>query len=152
MNAPKVGEVTNDISLLGRRDAFHVPGILVLSDYAIPAGQKVRFTDKTCTKVVPIYNEDFETYEENEKGEEIYKSIKITAHAVVDPFCPYIPSTGLGKTLFWVFPLPGTVNDLTHSFALDLNKVTELSEKELDLIRKAADDEEDFISCKGCYS
>ncbi len=65
-NAPKVGEVTDDLSLLGRRDAFHVPGILVQSDFSVPAGTPVRFTDDTLTKVVPVYKEEF--YTEDDGG------------------------------------------------------------------------------------
>jgi hypothetical protein len=148
MSAPKVGEVTDDVSLIGRRDAFHVPGILVQSDYNIPAGMKVRFTDKTCTKVVPMYKEDFYTYVEDDEGNETDEEVRLPAHAVADPFKPYCKR----EQLFWVFPMPGTVNDLTHSFNFDLEKVTELSESELDLIRSAADDEEGYQSCKGCYS
>lgn len=146
MKVPQVGQTTKEWSLLGRRDAFHIPGILVKSSFNIPAGTKVRFTDDSCKEVVPLYKEDFYTTVEDENGEEINTEITLEAHAVVDPFKPYSSR----EDFFWVFPVPGSVNNLTHQFNLDL-EITKITEKELELIQNAADEEEGYQSCKGCY-
>lgn len=153
MSAPKVGETTTDQSLLGRKDAFHVPGILVKSTYSIGPGTRVRFTDETLTEVVPLYKEDFYVNFENEDGEEDETEISLPAQAVSDPF-----AYGGGKDregnfkLFWVFPMPGTVNNLVHTYEVEFKDLKKLTEKELELIQEAADEESAYESCKGCYS
>ncbi len=73
--------------------------------------------------------------------------IQLTAHAVADPFKPH----GKKTQLFWVFPIPGSTADLTHSFKVTLD-VSAMTEKERELLSDAADAEESFQSCKGCYS
>ena len=96
MAAPKIGSTTDDLTSVGRRDAFHFPGVLVTSDHALEPKQDVRFTDSSCTKVEPAH--------ENERM------------AVVDPFvtAAHIP-TGLA---FWVFLAPGFVDNLVHHFEI----------------------------------
>ncbi len=145
-NAPKVGETTKDVSLLGRRDAFHVPGILVTSDHSFGPGTKVRFTDETLTKVVPMYKEDFYTCEEDDEGNEVESEIHLDAQAVSDPFC-----YARKNELFWVFPWPGSVENLVHTFDVKI-EATKLTASQLGKIEEAIDEEEGYQSCKGCYS
>ena len=92
---PKIGEtlLRKDASN-GKRDAFHVPVVLVHSLDKLKGGETVIFTSPEMVKKVttePIYD------------------------AVVDPF---LHSTR-GQS-FWVFVKPGSVTNLTHTPGLRL--------------------------------
>lgn len=146
MTVPKISQTCDDISLLGRRDAFHVPGVLVHSYQYLQPGDGVKFLDAICTLV------ESAGYE--------------TRDAIIDPFLPSEIPPG---TLFWVFPTPELVGNLTHHFDLNVSKrpiitpsVLEEDIEEDEEIEEetscngcyepyAADDEDDG-SCKGCYS
>jgi hypothetical protein len=82
---------------IGRRDAFHVPAALVVSDEHLRAGDYVRFTDRSCTKVV--------------------LSSKKESHGVIDPWGDLILMAGYK---FWVFINPGLTSDLRHEFIVTL--------------------------------
>jgi hypothetical protein len=131
----------------GKRDAFHVPGILVTSDQVLCAGDRVAFTDSSFSVVRRVL-----------LGE--------TPEAIVDPFlksaitCSDFESTD--RQLFWVFMMPGMTKNLTHHFEIvDVDNPPEpISEPESededvwDTCRGCYDDEpeeDDYDGCKGCY-
>ncbi len=97
LDRPSMGEVTKAQEFLGRRDAFHVPGVLVTLDGVYPApGQKVVFVGPSTVSVYIGAGDDWQ--------------------AIVDPFLSSAIKHG---ELFWVLPRPWTVKDLTHTFTLD---------------------------------
>jgi hypothetical protein len=51
VSAPKVSQTTEDKSLAGRRDAFHVPGVLVSCVTKVNAGEGVCFVDEALSVV-----------------------------------------------------------------------------------------------------
>lgn len=97
-NAPIVGELSTNKELLGRRDAFHVPGVLVKCSTPVAPGEWVMFVNPQQTQV------------------QVVAPHSKNRQALVDPFIPAI-SIPAG-TLFWVFPKPGMVQNLVHSFEL----------------------------------
>jgi len=102
--------VRQDSSHLGRQDAFHVPCIAVTCDEMVYASEGVCFTDESLTTV--------------------RKCRDNSHHAIVDPFLE--DGAGYGDC-FWVFLLPGVVNNLTHNFEVDLKLTTEQLELEQEL-------------------
>lgn len=132
MLVPKISETTLDITLKGRRVAFHVPGILVTSKYSMSPGERVCFTNNECTEVDADYSGKPE--------------------AVVDPFLPDATTPG---TLFWVFPWPGLTGNLTHHFdvTIDLQKVPQFTPPEpiKEYVENTEDEYLDDDGCKGCY-
>lgn len=96
---PKLSETSTDLSLRGRRDAFHVPGVLVTSINIVYPGNKVYFIDTDCTKVRLSISGD-------------------PVHAIVSPFLSKMVSPG---DLFWVCPVQEIVGNLTHSFEITPN-------------------------------
>lgn len=110
MTLPKVGQTTEDLSLHGRRDAFHFPAILVNSYAHILPGEYVRFYDEGYKEVKPCGRNE--------------------ADAVVDPFLPQEETITAG-TLFWVFLHPSKVEGLVHHFVIkQSDKFFELKEGE----------------------
>ena len=146
MPAPKISEFTTDQSLLGRRDAFHVPGVLVSSNETVWPGDRISFVDSTCSSV-----RRSDALEERQ--------------GIADPFLtnPLLPGQ-----LFWVFIAPELTSNLVHKFDILLASafiekteekeetklfidVAELEQEE-DVDSNDVDDEEDEDdSCKGCY-
>lgn len=138
MSKPVFGEVFSGpvaagVEFLGRRDAFHVPGVLVQCNEDVFPGEAVRFADEDLSRVVLAPRKQ--------------------AHALVDPFI--IGTIEAGK-VFWVLPVPGVVTDLTHQFSakVDLTPV----EFDRDFSRRAGEpgyatdeDSESALECKGCY-
>lgn len=119
--APKVGKTTDARELAGRRDVFHVPGVLVYSHTAVLPGDPVRFTDD---KMDCVYHCDVDD-----------------KHAVVDPF---LNSGGANPVeLFWVFLIPDLVTNLTHHFDLDPSLTAN--------IQDMTEDDDDSDDCVGCY-
>lgn len=98
MSKLKVGEVGGDVGLAGKRDAFHVPGILVVSDKPVKAGDSVRFVDGSTGAV--------------------RKCLRANRDGVVDPFIP--EGGALAGQPFWIFVEPSKLKDgaLTHHFEL----------------------------------
>ena len=95
MNIPKLGETTTDMELLGRRDALHVPCVLVRSEGSLTAGESVRFIDADCTCVRVCSSEH--------------------RHGVVDPFAgDYIPE----GTLVHIFLTPAIVRNFAHHYEI----------------------------------
>lgn len=136
MTPPKVSETTKEVEFLGRRDAFHVPGILVKSHQPMFPGDRVVFTDDALTSV------------RDESGNE-------KTQAIVDPFLPAgVVSPG---TLFWVFPVPGSTGPVRHHFDVDIDPATheEPVDDDDDSCRGCYgyddDDIDDDDTCKGCY-
>jgi hypothetical protein len=83
----------------GRRDAFHIPSVLVTWAAVKVAGSRmpganVRFTNDEQTQVEPC------EYSERQ--------------AVTDPF---LETIGAGVA-FWVFVIPELIGDLTHNFEI----------------------------------
>lgn len=126
MSAPKVGETTKDMSLLGRRDAFHFPGILVSSPYYIDPGSSVAFLDAARTQV--------------RKCEPEFRQAVVDPHVKDDEIEPGV--------LFWVFLEPGLVTNLVHTFEVNIEGVEERGR--VDPSSAGFDDDEEY-SCKGCY-
>lgn len=89
----KIGQI--EVSgVSGRRDAFHVPAILVRSDENLRPGENIRFTDDTYTAVRSSGQSD--------------------RHAVADPFVKEIPK----GCAFWALLMPDLVSNLVHHFNL----------------------------------
>lgn len=100
---PKIGEVTHDRSLLGRRDAFHSACILAVSENALFAGDPVHFIDEALTQVE-------------------WCSRWSTPHGRVDPFAqtPEGEASFHPGTILWIMLYPGMVQDLHHNFGVKL--------------------------------
>lgn len=128
MNIPKVGETTTETTLLGRRDAFHVPAVLASSGETILRGEHVAFIDSEFTYVTP--------------------SSYFDRHGIVDPFTNerMIPP----GTLFWVFLIPEAVGNLAHHFDIKLNVAPVLKTVTAELL-DLDDDFDDDGQCAGCY-
>jgi len=140
---PKVGAVTSsDDASRGKRDAFHVPVVLVSADCVLKGGAKVVFTSASTVTSTASNSYD----------------------AIVDPFLNNV-STG---SAFWVFLRPGSVSNLTHTWsspqipALSAPTTTEpslLTEEESKILRIAKEnnvtvEELERVandSCRGCY-
>jgi hypothetical protein len=102
MKGTQVGELTDYSSTdVGRRDAFHVPGMLcMVINGDVNPGDKVRFVDDGLVELAG-------------DGE---------SHGVVDPF---IKMRGIGgRRLFWVFIDPAYVDNLSHQFDINIDAVT----------------------------
>lgn len=128
---PKVSQTTTDLSLLGRRDAFHVPGVLVTSSGYVSASDPVLFTDSSCKEVIVA------TFSRKD--------------AVVDPFVSGILDPG---TLFWVFITPERVSNLTHHFEISpivgASETIFTGEDSEDWRNRECYEDEDY-ECKDCY-
>ncbi len=131
-NVPKVGQKSYDATLQGRRDAFHVPGVLVATDQILLGGESVRFTDSECTKVTTCSGN--------------------ARHAIVDPFLGQVG----GGVLFWVLLVPELTTNLVHHFDINTAPVEDVEDDDEDEDDNCKgcyepDDEDDDGSCKGCY-
>jgi len=128
--APKVGETTSDRSFTGRRDAFHVPGILAYSAEALYAGEHVVFFNTELTTV---------------------RAVSDGGDGIVDPFVTGRIAPG---TLVWILLKPGTVENLVHYFEVNIQPQKEEIQDDSCAGCYGYDDDEDdqlFDSCKGCY-
>jgi hypothetical protein len=146
MAIPKVGQTTADFFQLGRRDAFHFPGVLVSStEYVFPMA-RVCFTDQSCTAVI--------------KASTAVIPSMFSYHAIVDPF---IPDTVIRPgTLFWVFPVPDLVGAVAHHFELSIPPVIPaqqitvtgsivIPEPAPDKAEPEPSSDDDDTQCAGCY-
>lgn len=142
---PKIGEsIPSSEASNGKRDAFHVPVVLVHSCHLMCGGDKVRFISPDEVVGVPKLSSDYD--------------------AIVDPF---LITTGYGS--FWVFVRPGTVSNLTHTWSssqiasLSAPSPTEpspLTKAEVEILRIVKENnltteeikEITNDSCRGCYS
>lgn len=108
---------------LGKRDAFHLPCILVTASKngKIEPGDSVRFIDS-----------DLDTVERCDASER---------HGIADPFVRHC------RNYFWVLLNPGTAQNLTHHFKVVLSGVTDTSEPENE---DEFEDDEDQYSCGIC--
>lgn len=122
MTTPKIGETSTNNDLLGRRDAYHLPGIFVCSYDSMNPGDSVVFTDRELTRVRRC-----------DEGE--------NRNAVVDPFLTE-PTNGAG---FHVLLVPGSTSNLTHQFTVDLGSGQEFYRPDGESM---ADDDD---NCRGCY-
>jgi hypothetical protein len=104
MMGMKIGETTRDTTMTGTQDAFHMHAVLVQSDKPLDAGDNVRFTDNTFTKVE--------------------RCGKRERHAIVDPFA----EIGSGE-LFWVLLAPNKTSNLSHKFDIDIEDVKKVSKE-----------------------
>lgn len=146
-----VGSRTTDQSMLGKRDAFHVPGVVVFSRETIEPGSNVRFVDGT--------------------NDQVMNCLKSDRQAVVDPF---IDGDLLPGQMFWIFLCPEIVGNLVHHFEItgvksnqvdterlikDAERLQgELSQAQLrisvleDEVAEVGNDDEEYDECGGCYS
>lgn len=130
MDIPKVGETTTNEEIIGRRDAFHVPGVLVQANALMLPGDRVNFTDDSMTMVR-------DTHDDNKY------------QAVVDPF---IPAEGVGPgTMFWVFPIPGSTSPVRHDFDITIDPASHEDDPDDDSCAGCYGEEVDDDACKGCY-
>lgn len=140
MSILKVGEISNDVSLIGKRDAVHVPVILVTSNMTLKAGQNVKFSNKEMTLVEFCAKKD--------------------RQAIVDPF---IENTLVSGDIFHVLLEPSLVTNLTHQFDIaSIDKIEEVEDLDecagcygghiVDEDDEVEDvDDEEYNSCRGCY-
>lgn len=129
MTLPKVGTKTSNQGVRGTRDAFHVPGVLVTSEYTVFPGQPVRFEDKAYDTVIPVE--------------------KDLCHAIADPFGQSVAP----GDVFWVFLDPTLGTKVRHDFGIGVN-TEKVSPKpnfapEGYISREDCDDLDD--GCRGCY-
>ena len=82
----------------GKRDAFHVPVVLVQGDGTISPGDNIRFVDDDYKQVVECASDH--------------------RHAIADPFLETRPSPG---ELFWALLIPNSVKNLVHHFEIDID-------------------------------
>ena len=108
-----------DEAKLGTRDAFHVPGVLVTTQERLKPGEAVRFTDGYCQWVTGCSDEE--------------------KHAVVDPF---LESDVDNDVAFWVFIVPGMVEDLVHHFSIKGMNTGHTGQE--------VEPEEEYDECAGC--
>ena len=133
MSLLKVGEISRDVNLAGKRDAVHVPVILVSSRMTLKGGQNVKFTDKSMIMVEFCAKKD--------------------RQAIVDPF---IEVTVPGD-IFHVLLEPSLVSNLTHQFDIASTEVNETIDDDDECagcygghVVEETEDYEDN-SCRGCY-
>jgi hypothetical protein len=120
----RISETTFDISKIGFKDAFHVPGIAVTSDFEIKPGTYVKFSDSSMKKVIELTG----------AGQ---------FHGIVDPFVDHLISPG---EIFYVIVHPSMSNNLRHEFTIDIS----LAKNER--VWEEQDEEDQYDSCKGCYN
>ena len=131
----KIGEIATT-GEVGKRDAMHVPVVLVTTLDKLKAGDSIQFVDSANTRVE--------------------KSDKIGRHGIVDPFI----GTLKPGNRFWVFLVPEIVGNLVHHYDIMINNKVEVEEDEED-----DDDDDDGCSgcydvvedddddgCGGCYN
>jgi hypothetical protein len=117
----KIGQLNNEL-LLGKRDAIHVPIVLVRGEEGnsgFSAGEHVWFTDKTFTRVCKV-DSDRDDY-----------------HAIVDPFMDR--EVFNADDQFFVFLRPAEPPmKVYHQFEIPITEFPKDSEIEDDC-------------CRGCY-
>jgi len=123
----RISETTTDKSKIGFKDAFHVPGIAVTSDFEIKPGTYVKFSDSSMKKVTEVTG----------AGQ---------FHGIVDPFVDRLIPPG---EIFYVIVHPSMSNNLRHEFTIDISLAknervwTEQDEEDSDYLND---------SCRGCYN
>ena len=98
---PKIGKVSSDPQYVGRRDAFHTPGIYV----SIPLSEFHRFIPGTRVKF-------------NEAGIPMIAKSPKDYHGVIDPFVD--PEDLKYTSHVWILFKPGMTSDLTHTFKVEI--------------------------------
>ena len=120
----KIGQPEN--GELGKRDAFHVPAVLVRwvgAGIPLP-GAPVKFID--------------DTFKEVKAGDEDDR------HAIIDPFVRAIDIQG--NINFWVLLVPDVTAELSHNFKININDVPHVE------IEQEQEDDYDYDDgCKGCW-
>lgn len=134
MSKLRAGETSKNLLLVGTRDAFHVPAVLVYSAYDVKAGQDVVFTTVNLDAVQPCLS-------------------GVERHAIVDPFIKGNIKSG---TVFNVFIEPSLVQNLLHHFELnvEVSQPTEYDEECEGCYGEEPElysDNEYYDGCKGCY-
>ena len=91
----ELGKLGSESDILGQKDAFHAPCIMVQSHEKLKPGQYIRFTEK-LNKVISC---DTQPYSDG----------------IVDPFLEFmIPP----NTKFWMLLNPEIISNLTHNFQI----------------------------------
>lgn len=93
----ELGKLGSTSDMLGQKDAFHAPCIMVQSLDRLEPGQYIKFLEKL--NQVTICNRSH-------------------ANGIVDPFLQFIVES---NTKFWMLLNPGTVSNLTHNFLISKN-------------------------------
>jgi hypothetical protein len=146
-----LGQYAKASEHVGRRDAFHKPGVLVTCSTSIRPGARVKFTD---SRGIAIRERTVQECEDNDYD------------AIVDPFIDDFQIAPGHE--FWVCLRPGLTSNLTHHFSVQglEDHKTELSKEETkegftfkDLLEDAESplpDNDDFEDdgwddgCQGC--
>lgn len=142
-----VGETSYNSADVGKRDAFHVPGVLVTSKAAIKPGEHVRFIDGSAS--------------------EVRSCLRDVRQGVADPF---IKDTIPAGSTFWMFLEPSIVGNLCHFFEIEgvttvepvldppaktldkLQEQLEAAEKRVEELEEKVREHEDYDDgCRGCY-
>ena len=119
---PKLGELGHDPTVdLGRKDAFHVPAVLVQSVCGLQPGTPVWLVGRGCKLAEPC-------------------SI-LDRHGIVDPFLRVPVEPGES---FWMLCEPGLVKNLTHTFEIPESEMSRYQEN------RSIDDFDDDDYCNWC--
>lgn len=132
-----VGKVHSERSVLGRRDALHLPAVMVKSPRIIRVSgfkQWVRFSNTEMTEVIPT-------------------EIQSLADGVIDPF---LMADVFPGEMFWVLVDPRKVGEVTHRFDLkDMAPAISTPptpEPEPAKKEPEPEEEDDYDDgCRGCY-
>jgi len=128
MPSLELGQTTTDDSLIGLRDAFHSPCVLVECFISLKPGQRVTFASLGYDRVRVAG--DPRKY-----------------HAIVDPF---LEMDTRKEERFWVILRPGSVKNLTHNFAIGDESEDEAKRK--NNIEEGDDPYEDAPEFDGSYN
>jgi hypothetical protein len=132
MAVPKVGEVSDDLSLTGRRDAFHVPAILCKLGHDMWPGTIVDVDVSTNTATAAV------------NGCE-------RAHGIVDPmiyFGQRLAGCRSKGDVVWVFLKPGITSNLTHHFEIDIEAESDWEDEASAEVEP--EDDGGYDECRGC--
>lgn len=125
---PRVGQVSTDQSLVGLRDAVHVPGLLVTSAQHLPPSSRVSFCNKERTEVSNTFLTGSYSF-------------------IVDPFLDRLTIPG---EVFWIFPRPELVSGLRHEFSLMGDPIPEDKEEEVTCTDCGRDCKDSTRYCSSC--
>jgi hypothetical protein len=122
------GQKVTDVSLVGKRDAVHVPVICaenVEIVRTLRAGDFVIFTDDSYSQVV-------------------LADTKANAHGIVDPFLKYAAKQ---NERVWIILVPNATSNLSHTYDLNFSNVAPAKKAEPESL--PIEDYDD--GCRGCW-
>ncbi len=129
-----------DISRLGSKDAFHLPGLMCSSANVLYPGDNVQIVNDVLADGKALCS--------------VVHAVKChpdVAHGVVDPMIPYGPI--YSNTMFWVFLKREFIGPVTHHFDVkvpDVQKVLPSRPQATRPLRSPSYDDDDGDECRGC--